>query len=1115
MRIAIFLLLVGFLQTQANDAYSQKTKLSINLSNTELVKVLDKIENQSEFYFLYNEKLIDANRKVSITANDEQIEEVLKNLFSGTDVEYSIIDRKIILAPAYLSDSQQAGRKIAGKVTDRLGSPIPGAAIIVKGTTLGISSSNDGTYTLSIPEDAKTLVVSFVGMLSQEIVIDNKTTINVVLEDETIGIEEVVATGYGVQKKKLVTGATVQMKGSKIEKMSNVSTLTALQGQTPGLSIIRTGSAPDADYKFNIRGQGTIGDSKPLVIIDGIIGGDLKSISPSDIESVDILKDAASAAIYGSRAANGVILITTKQGKVGKVEVSYDGNYGVQNVEKYMKMTNAQDYMTLINEAKRNSGAPERDWSKDLPSEVNNMLKNGWQGTNWWDLLTHKNAPVQNHAVNISGGTEQVKFSSGVSYTDQDALITGPNMEKFKRYSFRINSEAIIYKKGNLDIAKVGENLLYTYKNHQNRMANGFMWNMCYPVLPEYKADGSYYYNLPNFDNGINNMVAYQDVNSQNEDNVHQLNLSVYLLLEPIKKLRFKSTFGYKLEANTSRSFIPLYTFSSRTYQSPNSVSQSSSTGFSIQWDNVLTYDINLNEKHNFSFMLGQSLEKQGFGQNINGTNLGSIFDTFDYAYLSNVKLTNSSTTLGGTPYGEWSLASFFGRMSYDYKQKYMATVTMRADGSSNFAPGNQWGYFPSVSAGWAITNEPFMESTKDWLSFLKIRASWGQNGNQTIPNFQYLTPYSSNAPYYFGTSKTISQTGYYPTILPNPDIKWETSDQLDFGFDANFFNNRLTANFDYYNKQTKNWLVQAPILGSQGAGAPYINGGDITNKGVEVNLNFSDRIGEFTYSINGNIAFNKNEVTRIANTQGIIEGNTIDNMSGGILPSYRAQVGYPIGFFNGYETEGIFQNQAQIDAYKGAKALGTGTKPGDVIFVDRDGDGAITPKDRTMIGDPNPDKMVGFSFNLGYKGFDFSVMTNGVFGNQILTAYRRMDSPDANFPEYLMGRWNGEGSSNHFPRLTQTTNVNFTNLSDIWLSNGDYLRISNVTLGYDFKKLLPKIFLKQARLYLTVQNLYTFTNYIGANPEVGAAPQDWAKGIDTNFNPSPRTIMAGVNFKF
>ncbi len=1129
MKLTILAFFLGLMGLSAST-YSQKTKLSLDLKNVTISEALKSIESQSEFVFIYENEALNLNKKVTIAVNESSIDFILSEILKDTGTSFKIVDKQVVITKSdpinilqhekskFEKESQQPNKKtVTGKVTDSRGISLPGAAVVVKGTTTGIITDFNGNFSLPITPDAEILVFSFIGMKSQEIPINGKTIFNVNFEDENIEIEEVVAVGYGVQKKKLVTGATIQVKGTEIEKMNSVSTLNALQGQTPGLSIIKVGSAPDADYKFNIRGQGTIGNSKPLVIIDGVIGGDLQSISPSDIESLDVLKDAASAAIYGSRAANGVILITTKHGKAGKVEISYDGNIGIQNVEKYMNMTNAQDFMMLYNEAQRNSSAIETNWSTELPSDVNNMLKNGWQGTNWWKLLTHKNAPVQNHAINITGGTEDIKFSGGVSYTDQDALMTGPNTENFKRYSFRLNSEAVILKKGNLDIAKVGENILYTYKKHQNRMytTGDVMWNMCYPLLPEYNTDGTYDYNLSLFGNSTNNMVAYQDVYSQNEDNNHQLDLSVYLLLEPIKKLKFKSTFGYKLGAYTSRSFIPVFNFSTRFYQDPNKVSQSSNVGFSIQLDNVLTYDFILKEKHNFSFMLGQSMEKQGFGQSLNGSNLGSIFNTFEYAYLSNVKLTSNSTTLGGSPYNQWAIASFFGRVSYDYKQKYMVTGTMRADGSSNFSPGHQWGYFPSVSAGWAITNESFMEGTKNWLNFLKIRASWGKNGNQSIPNFQYTTPYSSNASYYFGTSKTVSQTGYYPTIIPNPDITWETSDQLDFGFDANFFNSHLSANLDFYNKQTKDWLVQAPILGSQGATAPYINGGDITNKGIEVNLNWNDHGGDLTYSINGNLSYNKNEVVRIANAQGIIEGQAVGNMGGGNLPPYRAQVGYPIGFFNGYETDGIFQNQAQIDAYKGAKALGVNTKPGDVIFVDRDGDGAITPNDRTMIGDPNPHVMVGLSLNLGYKGFDFAVMTNGVFGNQILTSYRRMDASSANYPEYLLGRWHGESTSNHFPRLTQTTNANFTNMSNIWLSDGDYLRISNVTLGYDFKKLFPRMILSQVRLYVTVQNLYTFSNYIGANPEVGAAPDNWAKGIDTNFNPSARTIMTGLNIKF
>lgn len=461
------------------------------------------------------------------------------------------------------------------------------------------------------------------------------------------------------------------------------------------------------------------------------------------------------------------------------------------------------------------------------------------------------------------------------------------------------------------------------------------------------------------------------------------------------------------------------------------------------------------------------------------------------------------------------SISSFFGRVNYDYKETYLLTLVMRADGSSNFAKGNRWGYFPSVSAGWVMSNEVFMESTKNYLDFLKVRASWGQNGNQDIDPFQYLATISFlKSNYFFGPDKQTIASGAYPDILPNKDVTWETSEQLDLGLDARFFGSRLSFSFDYYLKTTKDWLVQAPVLDSYGTSAPYINGGDVRNQGIEMSLNWSDHVGDFTYGINLNLSHNKNEVTRIANSEGIIHGSP-NILSEGTTEMYRAQEGYPIGYFYGYKTLGVFQNEKQIAEYSGAKL--SGAAPGDLIFADMNGDGVIDDKDKCMIGNPHPDVTMGLTFNFGYKGFDLGITTNAVFGNQIAKSYRSFaDQPKENYTTDILGRWHGEGTSNRLPRLASGTNTNWLYISDIFIEDGDYFRIQNITLGYDFKRLFPRIPLGQARLYVTAQNLATFTKYSGMDPEIGyGADKSWVSGIDVGFYPSPRTYMVGVNLKF
>jgi len=1022
-------------------------------------------------------------------------------------------------------------KTITGKVTDESGAPVPGTTIIVKGTTTGIVSDMDGNYSLSVPATAKTLVFSFVGMKSQEVLVGTQTTITVKMLSESIGLEEVVAIGYGVQKKKLNTGATIQVKGEDIQKMSSISVLSSLQSQTPGVSIVQSSGMPGEGYKVTVRGLGTIGNSNPLYVIDGIAGGDINTLNPSDIESVDVLKDAASAAIYGARAANGVILVTTKRGKSGKMQVTYDGFYGVQNPYKEPPLLDAKQYMSILNEINFNEGLAPYNWATMIPTLDAKIQSGEWNGTNWLSEIRNKNASTQNHSVNILGGNDISKFSLGFSYSDQQGIYGSPVSPDYKRYTARLNSEHILLKSNSgLDVIKFGENLTYGYSEKQGIGIGNIYGNDIHnmmvgtPLMPVYGADGTYFDKAdkastgldqlsPDVANPIANMVYNRGSNLSKNYN---LNTSAYIEIQPVKDLVLKSTFGYKMSASSYRQYTPMYELSTSSINPIDKVNQSMGSGYSWTWENTLAYAFRLND-HSFNALIGQSLEKWGMGENMNVTNGYSLFTDFEHAWLDNTKgLTAGTTTISGSPWGSGGLESFFGRLSYNYKETYMATVVMRADGSSNFARGNRWGYFPSVSAGWVITNESFMESTKSWMDFLKLRGSWGQNGNASIDNFQYLATvaFDLTAAYSFGNTKTSQSTGGYAEILPNENIKWETSETLDLGFDSRFLNSRLGLAFSWYDKKTIDWLVRAPVLGSYGTNAPYINGGDVDNKGIEIATNWNDRIGKVTYGVNFNVAHNKNEVTRIANGEGIIHGDA-NVLSQGTTEMYRAQVGFPIGYFWGYKTAGVFQNQAQID---GTKAfLQSKPQPGDLIFVDTNADGKIDTKDKVEIGDPHPDITIGFSFNLGYKGFDLNVASTGAFGQQIAKSYRSFaDTKIQNYTTDIFGRWYGEGTSNKLPRLTSGSNSNWQEISDIYIENGDYVKIQNVTLGYDFKKLFTKMPFGQARLYVTAQNLYTFTNYSGQDPEVGyGGGQNWVSGVDLGFYPSPRTFLVGVNIKF
>ena len=1042
---------------------------------------------------------------------------------------------------------QQATKKITGTVVDAMG-PVIGASILEKGTTNGTVTDFDGNFSLSVNPGA-TIVVSFIGFETQEIKVGDQTNFNITLKDDNAVLEEVVVIGYGVQKKKLVTGATVQVKGDDIAKLNTTSALTAMQSQSPGVQIVQsTGQAGDG-FKVNIRGIGTTGDSAPLVIIDGVSGGDLNALNPNDIESIDVLKDAASAAIYGARAANGVILVTTKQGKAGKVQLTYDGYVGWQYLAKKDDATNAKEFMYGQELKAFNGGNPAPDWSKVLPADLYQSIQNGtWNGTDWINESYHKGAMTQNHSIGLIGGGDVSKFSLGFSYTNQKGLMGGETQSKYERYNVRVNSDHVLLKAKDFDVIKIGENITFSHIGRSGVAVGNMYWNSVHnlltanPLLPVYDADGNWYTNPQMAANGwtvgsASNPLALDALTSRglNESKSYNLNMSAFLEVQPIKGLIWRSQFNYKHWDSAYRSMDRKYSIGSVT-ATQEAVGQSMNNGSSWSFENTIAWTKQFGE-HNVNVVIGNTIEKNSYGMDLGLNSHKLLFgDDWSRAYINNAKPAdwNTDVTLawrdqakgiymGGRP-DDWSMASFFGRASYNYAEKYMAQFTIRTDGSSNFMRGHRWGTFPSASVGWVITNEKFMEKTASWLDFLKIRASWGQNGNQSIANFQYLSTFAFDNlnGYYFGNgNKTNQTTGGYMSVLKNEDVTWETSEQWDFGIDARFLNSRLGLNFDYYIKKTKDWLVQAPIQAVWGLTAPYVNGGDVENKGFEIGLNWNDRIGkDFSYGASFNIAHNKNEITRIANSEGIIHGQSaVLNGTAGEI--YRAEVGQPIGYFYGFKTDGVFQNQAQIAEWQKTHTdnIHTTLTPGDVIFVDVNGDGVIDANDKTNIGDPHPDVNIGFNLHAEYKGFDFAVSGAGAFGQQIVRTWDNNESSITNLnKKILYESWKGEGTSNFLPKLNTMVDPNWVQFSQIWVEDADYVKIQNVTLGYDFKNIWKACPLSQLRLYVSAQNLFTFTGYSGMDPEIGSnggTSDSWAAGIDNGFYPSPRTYLVGVNIKF
>ena len=1033
---------------------------------------------------------------------------------------------------------QQATKKITGTVVDASG-PVIGASVVEKGKSgNGVITDFDGNFSLTVSHGA-TLVISYIGYETQEIKVGNQSTLSITLKEDNAQLDEVVVIGYGVQKKKLVTGATVQVKGDDIAKLNTTNALAAMQSQTPGVSIVQSSGQAGSGYKVNIRGIGTIGDSAPLYVIDGVAGGDINSLNPSDIESVDVLKDAASAAIYGARAANGVILVTTKQGKAGKMQINYDGYVGWQYLAKKPDVLNAKDWMYAQDLIDFNDGADLNDWQSMLPADVYSMVQQGWEGTNWIDESYHKGAMIQNHSIGLNGGNDTSTFALGFAYTNQKGIFGGKNQSNYDRYNARLNSDHVLLKAKDFDVIKIGENMSFSHTGNEGIDTGNMYWNNMHdllvgnPLLLPYDSEGNYMTNAEQAARGYNlgtnlpNPLANADTKSMglHASKSWNLFLSAYLQIQPIKNLIFKSQFGYRYWSSSYRGMTRKHAIGTDV-ATQDGASQSLSVGSSISWENTLSYTLQLG-LHNINVVVGNTIQKNTYGENLSASGKNNLFeDDWTRAWVSNTQNTQlADISVSGSPQGDWSLASFFGRASYNYNEKYMAQFTLRADGSSNFAPGHRWGYFPSASVGWVLTNEKFMEKAASWLDFLKLRASWGQNGNQSISNFQYLMTFGFSAAsgYFYGVGNhTSPTTGGYADVLQNPDVTWETSEQLDLGVDARFLGGRLGLAFDWYKKTTKDWLLQAPILSVYGLNAPFVNGGDVENKGFELGLNWNDRIGkDFTYGVNFNFSYNKNTVTKINNGEGIIHGpgNVLIQGSDEV---YQVKVGEPIGYFYGMKTDGVFQNQAQIDAWKAKytdNIHGGNPQPGDIIFVDTNGDNIIDLSDRTNIGDPHPDFTAGMNINLGYKGFDFSVTAAGAFGQQILRSTNNDSNMADNLSQKLVfGSWRGEGTSNFLPKLNNLKNINFMTMSEIWLEDADYVKIQNVTLGYDFKKLWKSCPLQQLRLYVSANNLFTFTGYSGMDPELGSeggSGNTWAAGIDNGFYPTPRTYMVGVNVKF
>lgn len=1005
--------------------------------------------------------------------------------------------------------AQAQSRSVSGIVTSAVdGMGVPGATVAVEGTKIGAATDFDGNYKIEA-KAGDVLVFTFIGFKIQKVTVGTQKTINVTLQEETAELKEIVVIGYGTQKKKVNTAATSLVSGKDIQQVASLDVVNALQGQASGVSVTSSSGQPGANMVVNIRGAGTAGNSDPLYVVDGVVvDNGIGYLDPSVIERVDVLKDASAASIYGARAANGVILVTTKKGKDGKMNVSLNSYTGFQQVAKKLDLMNTQEYTTIANEARVNSGYAPLYTQAQIASFPNH---------DWQDDLFNDGAIKQNHSLLITGGDKKSTIATGLSYYGQEGMIGGvANQSQYDRITFSVNSTSEVIE----NHLKIGENFTFANVKSSGIADDGIYSNgirsflNAAPIDAAYDANGDFAHSVISAD--ISNPVGSLYYNNFNQTKNNRYVGNIFAELKFLKDFTFRTSFGVDMTDSNFRSFRPVYSLSSNDNNTVSSVTQSATKSSGWIFENTLQYKITVANAHNFDVLVGTSAKKntsdymEGQGRNL-------IFDDFEHAYLDNAKDPTSNVVKGNRK--DYAIQSYFGRLLYDYNNKYLLSATVRRDGSSEFGPNNKYAVFPSFSAGWNLDKENFLSflfAEKNGLNTLKFRGSWGQNGNdQFARRFAYMsTVNSTDKTYHFGTGDETLLVGSSPDQLANRDLKWETSEQLDLGFDAVLFSN-FTLTFDYYDKKTKDWLVLASIPTYAGATAPYINGGDVSNKGFEIGLGYRTHIGkDWNFGINANLSRNQNKVLKIANNEGIIHGET-NVLFQGLDEMNRVQVGKPMGYFYGLKTDGIFQNAAEV-----AAGVQPNAQPGDVRFVDLNNDGKIDANDKTEVGNPNPDINYGVNLEVSYKAFDFSINTYGIAGGQNVFGVHDYTRAYTNNTTDILNRWTTEGSSNRTPRVTYGTdaNGNYTKFSDLYIQNSDFFRIKNATIGCDLTKLTNKLsFFTKFRLYVAGNNIYTFTKYQGMDPEIGFGNvnQSWAKGIDVGYYPQPRTYMMGLNVNF
>ncbi|MGX5820062.1 SusC/RagA family TonB-linked outer membrane protein [Chitinophaga lutea] len=1002
--------------------------------------------------------------------------------------------------------------KLSGIVTDsENGTPLPGVVIQVKGETRGALTGADGKFAVDASV-GKTLIFNLLGYENKEIVVGSAHTIDIAMDVSNRALNEVVVVGYGSQRKSLVTGAISSIKGAEIATVSSSRVEQALQGRTAGVTVLPVSGSPGSGMRVRIRGTGSNGNSDPLYIIDGMRAGNMEYLDPSEIASVEVLKDAASAAIYGAEGANGVVIITTKSGRRdGTPRVDYSTQYGWQSIKSKMKMMNAEQYTQYISDA----GTPG-----DIPDPAQ---WKGKTGTAWMDEIM-QTAPMMRHSLNFSGGSEKSTYLLGASMFRQDGVIGG-DKARFDRYTFRLNTDHEIKP-----WLSVGNRLSYAFFKRNGVtedsefgavINNAIMMDPLMPVVydgaPSQRAQDALneghtlikdpqgrYYGVSDYVFGEGgNPLAQIDI-THNTTTQHKVVGGIYSDITPFKGFKFTSRFGVDAMFLRNHGWNPRFWWNATRLNDVPATFDNNENWVNWQWENFATYQRKINH-HDFTVMAGMSALRRTYNR-LNGSASGMFREEDNFGYPD--FLPDDQDRIAGIQTST-SLVSYYGRIQYDYKGKYLLNATIRRDGSSLLPPENTWGTFPSLSAGWVASNEHFFPDIP--LTYLKLRASWGKNGSISNINIGAWNSVITTEGISFPDASDNFHVGAEPASLENRNLRWEASEQLDFGADMAFFDNRVGFTVDYYNKTTRGLLTPGTVPNFVGNVLQIVNGGDVRNKGWEFELSYrNDTKKPFTFDIGVNMTTIKNEVISLNEFVDRLPGSNIGTGWGATW----FEKGYPIWYFRGYETAGIFQNQRQVDEYISRITMTTNPKPGDPIVVDKDGDGTISNSDHTFIGSPHPELIYGASVRLAYKGFDLIAVVQGQYGNDVLMGFNRVDRPTGNRPEFFYtDRWTGENSTNKW--FAPNTGSEYVYNSDFMLADGSYTRIRQLQLGYTLPAtLMKRIHFRSARVYGSLDNFFTFTKYKGLDPEAGSNNNN-SLGIDRGVYPIPRAAVVGLSLSF